>query len=69
MPMQMWKGQVSEIVDNKQILQRLEDGWALKPSQKTSKTTKGKKEKISEAVADVITTTDLTSPEDLNNKE
>ena len=69
MPMQMWKGQVSEIVDNKQILQRLEDGWALKQSQKTSKTTKGKKEKISEAVADVITTTDLTGPEDLNNKE
>lgn len=65
MPMQMWKDTVSEIVDNKNILQRLEDGWAFKPSKK--KTSKFSKNKIT-ADVDVITT-DLLGPEDLNNKE
>jgi len=67
MPMQMWKGQVSEIVDNKQILQRLEDGWALKPSQKTT-SKRYPKYKLEVKGVDV-TKTDLTGPEDLNNEE
>jgi uncharacterized FAD-dependent dehydrogenase len=70
MPMQMWKDKVSEIVDNKNIIQRLKDGWAFKPSTNTFKSVKGKREKVSVTEVNVINpTTDLDSPEDLNNKE
>jgi hypothetical protein len=70
MPMQMWKDKVSEIVDNKNIIQRLKDGWAFKPSANTFKSVKGKREKVSVTEVNVINpTTDLDSPEDLNNKE
>ena len=66
MAIQMYKGKVSEIVDNRDVRQHLEDGWTFNPSQPKA-TFKHSKNKIT-AEGEVITTTDLPK-EDLNNKE
>lgn len=67
MAIEMYKGKVSEIVDNRDVRSRLEDGWTFKPSQPKA-TFKFSKDKI-KAEAEVESTKDLTGPEDLNKEE
>jgi len=64
MAIQMYKGKVSEIVDNRDVRQHLEDGWTFSPSQPTA-TFKHSKGKIT--AEGEVETTDL--KKDLNNKE
>jgi len=66
MAIQMYKGKVSEIVDNRQVNKHLEDGWSFTPSQPTA-TFKFSKGKI-KADAKVITT-DLPNSADLTTTE
>ena len=68
MAIQMYKGKVSEIVDNRDVRSRLEDGWTFKPSQPTA-TFKFSRNKIKAEAEVESTKTDLTGPEDLNNEE
>jgi len=67
MAIQMYKGKVSEIVDNRDVQTRLKDGWTFTPSQPKA-TFKFSRDKI-KAEAEVESTTDLTGPEDLNKEE
>lgn len=68
MAIQMYKGKVSEIVDNRDVKTRLEDGWTFKPSQPKAPV-KSIKDRI-KAEAEVETkTTDPNGPVDLNQEE
>ncbi len=64
MPVEMYKGQDSEMVEAKQMHQRLNDGWTFTPSN----TAKGRRDRIK---ADAVTTNkqDLDGPKDLTTKE
>ena len=64
MPVEMYKGQDSEMVEAKQMPQRLNDGWTFTPSN----TAKGRRDRIK---ADAVTTNkqDLDGPKDLTTKE
>ena len=64
MPTEMFKGQNSEMVDAKQMQQRLNDGWTFTPSN----TAKGRKDKI-KASAVVNNKPDLDGPKDLTTQE
>jgi len=64
MAIQMYKGKVSEVVDNRDVRQHLEKGWTFSPSQPTA-TFKHGKDKIT--AEGEVQTTDL--KKDLNNKE
>lgn len=64
MPIVMYKGQDSEIVEAKQVPQHLDDGWTFTPSN----TAKGRKDKI-KADAAVNNKQDLDGPKDLTTKE
>ena len=64
MAIQMYKGKVSEIVDNRDVRQRLEDGWTYTPSQPKA-TFKFSKNKITADAEVEKSTTDLAGPEDL----
>ena len=64
MPVEMYKGQNSEMVEAKQMQQRLDDGWTFTPSN----TAKGRRDKI-KADAVTINKQDLNGPKDLTNKE
>ena len=61
----MYKGKISEIVDNRNVRQHLEEGWTFNPSQPTA-TFKQGKDKIT--AAGEVQSTDLPK-KDLNNKE
>lgn len=65
MAIQMYKGKVSEIVDNRDVRQHLEDGWTFTQSQ-PKETFKQGKDKIT--AEGEVKSTDLPK-EDLNNKE
>ena len=64
MPTEMFKGQNSEMVEAKQMQQRLNDGWTFTPSN----TAKGCKDKI-KASAAVNNKPDLDGPKDLTTQE
>ena len=68
MAIQMYKGQVSEIVSNRDVKGRLEDGWTFSPSEKKSTSTYSRN-KIKAKAEVEKSTTDLEGPEDLNNEE
>ena len=72
MAVEMWNGQVSEIVDNKIVQQRLKDGWTFEPSkpQLAKVLTRRRPRatlKVKEPVAKVID--NLPGPEDLKIEE
>jgi hypothetical protein len=68
MAIQMYKGKVSEIVANRDVKTRLEDGWTFKPSQPKA-TFKFSKDKIKASAEVENKQTDPTGPEDLNKEE
>jgi hypothetical protein len=70
MAIEMWKGQVSEIVDNKIVRQRLKDGWTFEPSKPQLEKVLRKPRATLKAnpVVKKQTINDLPGPEDLNLK-
>ena len=64
MPIEMYKGQDSVMVEAKQMQQRLNDGWTFTPSN----TAKGRRDKI-KADAVITNKPDLNGPKDLTTKE
>lgn len=66
MAIQMFKGTVSEIVSNKQVRQRLEDGWTFTPSPQKKFYSK---KKITVKEVEVIKPLESISPEILDNDE
>ena len=66
MAIQMYKGKVSEIVDNRDVRQHLEDGWTFTQKSQSKEAFKHGKDKIT--AEGEVKSTDLPK-EDLDNKE
>jgi hypothetical protein len=64
MPIQMFKGKISKVVDNRDVRQHRKDGWTYKPSTTVASKPKQSRRRIKVKDSTVIKATDLAGPID-----
>lgn len=64
MPIQMFKGRNSKVVDNRDVRQHRKDGWTFKPSITVESKPKLSRRRIKVKDSTVIKATDLAGPID-----